>query len=725
MKLIKCYIDNFGKLSDKEFIFKDGLNEIREDNGSGKSTLAAFIKAMLFGFSDTKSQKLEENERRKFEPWQGGVFGGSLEFEANNSTYRIERRFSKKASDDSVKIFDTGTGKELPKESEEVGRIIFGIDREGFERTVFFSDKIFSEKNENPTIAAKLSDLSGVSFDMPSLKSALELLEEQRKFYHKQSGSGAIDEVSEQRSILEFKYRELEELGKRHEADAIHLSALRKKQAELAELELKARAQKEKNSLSLALRDQYNEKLLKLSQEKEKLENIKTSFPSDIPKDDELDELAMMEREKSSLSEKLSEFESILPQILEEKAMLKNSSEELEKTAELELKLCEKRKLITSKSDPGRASGATRLPIFICASIFLLLLGIILGVLTNPFLYLTASLAVLPMLVYSSKKKREDKKRAADISALDTEIAELEKRSQAIAEKLEFVYTGTDGLSKSISERLERIEGMLKERERILYEHRRLSERLTAQYSQNGAENLSALRSRVSLYKNTEILVSAIEDEISRFKEKYKLEENKTEPQEILPEIDEITEKLKQINAEISVLAGKYSADENELEAIDEISAKIDELRSCEQKYKESFETVKLTKKYLELAREKMNARYLGKTMDSFKKYTALISDEHGDFGMDTNFVLTRREGGQSRPKNAYSKGTRELYELALRLSLADSLYENELPFIILDDPFAYFDDTKLERAKEMLGTLSEKKQIIYLTPSENRCVNS
>ena len=98
MRLIKCYIDNFGKLSEKEYTFSEGLNTVRADNGEGKSTLAAFIKAMLFGFTDTKSQKLEENERRKFEPWSGGRFGGSLEFESGGKAYRIERVFSKKAS---------------------------------------------------------------------------------------------------------------------------------------------------------------------------------------------------------------------------------------------------------------------------------------------------------------------------------------------------------------------------------------------------------------------------------------------------------------------------------------------------------------------------------------------------------------------------------------------------------------------------------------------------
>ena len=41
------------------------------------------------------------------------------------------------------------------------------------------------------------------------------------------------------------------------------------------------------------------------------------------------------------------------------------------------------------------------------------------------------------------------------------------------------------------------------------------------------------------------------------------------------------------------------------------------------------------------------------------------------------------------------SRGMRDLYNLAVRFALIDSLYENEEPFVILDDPFIAFDDAK------------------------------
>ena len=50
MKILSCYIANFGCIKNKEYKFNEHLNSFCEDNGQGKSTLAAFIRAMFYGF---------------------------------------------------------------------------------------------------------------------------------------------------------------------------------------------------------------------------------------------------------------------------------------------------------------------------------------------------------------------------------------------------------------------------------------------------------------------------------------------------------------------------------------------------------------------------------------------------------------------------------------------------------------------------------------------------
>ena len=113
MKILRAYIENFGKLSKKEFNFNDGFNIILEENGYGKTTLATFIKSMFYGMKSSTKKILDENEKRKYDPWQGGNYGGFLEFSIGDKEYRVERFFGKKDSEDTFSIINLKTGKGL------------------------------------------------------------------------------------------------------------------------------------------------------------------------------------------------------------------------------------------------------------------------------------------------------------------------------------------------------------------------------------------------------------------------------------------------------------------------------------------------------------------------------------------------------------------------------------------------------------------------------------
>ena len=56
-----------------------------------------------------------------------------------------------------------------------------------------------------------------------------------------------------------------------------------------------------------------------------------------------------------------------------------------------------------------------------------------------------------------------------------------------------------------------------------------------------------------------------------------------------------------------------------------------------------------------------------------------------------------------------------------MRLSLIDSLFESEKPFVILDDPFVNLDKTKIKNAINMLKNVSKKYQLIYFICHESR----
>ena len=139
MKLLRLSVENFGKLSGYDWELESGLNTVCQDNGFGKSTLAAFIKAMLYGLPASTKRNLDKNERKKYLPWQGGAYGGSLEFECALGAFRIERFFGAKEANDEFRLFDLTTNKPSEVFSADVGIELFGIDAEGFARSAFLS----------------------------------------------------------------------------------------------------------------------------------------------------------------------------------------------------------------------------------------------------------------------------------------------------------------------------------------------------------------------------------------------------------------------------------------------------------------------------------------------------------------------------------------------------------------------------------------------------------
>ena len=136
-----------------------------------------------------------------------------------------------------------------------------------------------------------------------------------------------------------------------------------------------------------------------------------------------------------------------------------------------------------------------------------------------------------------------------------------------------------------------------------------------------------------------------------------------------------------------------------------------------------SLEVIKKTSLYLKEACDNITSKYLGKTKEKFEEYSKLITGIDGDYTLNTSFELMRTERGESHGIESYSRGTRDLYALSLRLALIDALYENEAPFIIMDDPFIALDDTRLEKAKDMLKSIGKTKQILYFTCAKSRAI--
>ena len=795
MKLIECYIENFGKLSQKTVKFSDGLNAFIGDNGEGKTTLTVFIKAMLYGIGDTKKTSLEENDRKHYLPWDGSRAGGSLTFSAGGGTYRIVRTFGKRAAEDTFAIYDEARGREAVGFSESVGVQLFGIDARGFERTVFLSERNLTPESDHTSITEKLSKLVGTDGSSGILDEAEEVLDEQRRYYRKKGGGGLIADTRVELSRIESELEGLDEAERRLEKNREKYEESKKA---LAEASAKREALSKRDEAMKLRRATagYSERIkamkCELTDAVRRKEELIGYFSQGLPTLEELDRVNDKIRESKRLLSPTGESAADTEyRGLREYFSARVSEAEVEQARLELLRFDEARgKAPTAEEERAEKAFAGRAPdpvdmerlralsqrkvrrglggLLLTLGILMALCGGALGTFLAREAYILCPVGIVTLLIgmialvrRGAKRRRAERELRELIASLG--VSELYQRMPPAesAEELLALYP--------LSGRLQSFDKILAFLDKfdargcanpIFYAREVLKKYDRYRQLSAGREfREEARRSEISRAKQ-------LEDEAREFLAKYKTSSDDPvgEIRERLMEYSRLTELIRskrQDVASLSAVGGTELSDNlydtedtsgldaTELEgAITALQRELGELerqmsydRECAEgrsallserarlsdaiaEYERNYNTIQLTAEYLRRAGENMTSRYLGKTKESFAKYSSLISRETAEFDMDTGFSVSRREGALSHSTESYSRGMRDLYRLSARLALIDSLYESETPFIILDDPFASFDDGKVSSALALVERLAVDRQIIYFTCSRSRALD-
>ena len=198
MKLISMHVDNFGGLRSYDYDFSEGLNVILQDNGWGKTTMAAFLKAMLYGFDSKRSKDITENERKKYYPWQGGSYGGTLDFEAEKNNYRIYRTFGLTSKGDSVRVVNLDKNITARIDPTKIGETLFKLDANAFQRSVFINQNGLSMDNAASSIHTRLNSIVSQANDVAAFDGAITALTQQVKIYEKTGSRGLIADINRQ-----------------------------------------------------------------------------------------------------------------------------------------------------------------------------------------------------------------------------------------------------------------------------------------------------------------------------------------------------------------------------------------------------------------------------------------------------------------------------------------------------------------------------------------------
>lgn len=700
MKLIRCYIENFGKLKNQEISFSDGCNVCCRENGWGKSTLAAFLKVMFYGFDHERSRDDYSSERRRYRPWQGGVYGGSLVFEQNGRQYRVTRTFGRKEKEDSFVLREETTNLISHDFSEKLGEELFGIDSQSFGKTIFLEQRE-DDLSVTDQIHAKIGNFTETLDDMRYYEQADARLNDRINALNPGRKTGMLYKQKEQIQQMEVK------LAGKKNLEAALQGLMEKKEQTFKELEegreeIRRWNQRRKKESEQKEAEAWKEKWNRFEQEyhlrRAQAQKARTVFPGRIPGWEELEE-KLEQCVRLAACEKMREVCQL--------------TEEEKKNLSLSFR-------IFSEEDEGRSSDADtqrfskkekkwKIPLFLGGIFFLC--GFFCLMKTAFFGVLFLGIGV--GLLLAAAMRRQNQKTAKEYEKFLKE----QGRKESAKKEYERLLQKKTQYEEALREEEKRKKSMLEFFASLQIEPQKREE---------WQEQLLRLRSSLESYEHAEKEAKRAEREFAAFQEK----EKRVQVERILAIQEDVPEKEEE-ELQIQMEEGQRKLAKTEQE-IQDCLQQLQELGQLEEQRKLlleeyeqgllKFERLKKTKEYLAKAKAGYTAKYRNPLMESFSSYYKMLTGETADgYRLDANLCLTREELGDQREMKYLSQGWRNLTALCMRVALVDAMYQKELPFLIFDDPFVHLDQKKTEAGKAFLSKLSKKYQIIYFTCHESR----
>lgn len=781
MKLLSCHIENFGKLSGFDYEFQDGLNTIKEENGFGKTTFASFIKAMFYGMEIKKNTKMLL-DRKKYQPWQGGAFGGSIVFEVNNKKYRLERFFGKKEIEDTFKIYDLSTNLETNDFTQNIGEELFKLNKEAYERSTFISGQNI-ETSMNDSINAKLGNILENENDINTSEQAIKVLEEAIKNYKKTGGRGEINEKILEKSKLEKKLEQskIDEkaLQERIDIQEKIRQTLKEKENEQENLKKLLTLKIEEEAKNAKL-ENYKIMQNNLQESRKQLKQYEDFFQAGDPTEEELDALIekclLLERYKTQIKnyemgftsqaeietlKQLFENKEIAEEIINQKISEYHNSNNIKSQVERnEEKIANLNREKAMVNTELRKEKKVKWGL-VLSSILGILIGI-LGLVSHLFAisFVGIGVGVLAIIVLIIRIKALRKKEKAyqaqekeqqELLTIQQNLKQEEQQLQRSIEqflnqytkqpsnldvvlqlteiKTNFMrYQDLQNSMRASLEKQEEIKHKLKELEESIQVYLlKYFKEITTSYV-NASQELKMKKSEWMRQKQDYEAKLKIKEDYEKTNDLKQLENQENDQKivqfdknEIEEKIDDLTKEINKLNDEKNYNKNQIEVLESNLETVFDLENELEELEQKIEEMKENCTILEKTKKYLETAKDQFSSHYLKGMKESFMKNLKIINGEEMDINLDVNLNVQINEQGSNKELRYFSTGYKDLIYICMRLSLIDSLFEKEKPFIILDDPFVNLDENKIKNATNLLKNIAQEYQIIYFICHESR----
>ena len=735
MKFLSCHIVGFGKFTDAHFDFSKNPFVLFGENGYGKTTLTAFLECMLYGMDSGRSKNLAENPRVKYEPFTGGGYGGSLTLSHAGKTYRIERSFGKTPSADTTKIYDRNNMLcyDFGEKGETLGETLIGVNRESYRRSVYLPQNEWRGGGLPDGLRGKLLALLSARASDGNAGDALERLENAERALRakRRPAKGKLDELDER--LLQNGEAQTECIRAGEYARSLRGQIAEKKmerrqiKTELTAVEnqleecAKAEYRAAQDTLRADLQAQANKS-------QNTLNETQAFFKETSPKTVNVSGLKEatarfyeLEEEIRGLQSATAEYETLARERAETQAKLSACQTTLRS---FETLLKEKAPTSPKEKKPKKEKGAgVLLLLSIAACVFgaikraaspllgwlcivlggALGLSALVGVIKNAFLKKKTTNA-LPVFEneqlneeYRSTKAEETRLQSR-LTALQTEIEPSDRARLELQEK----QAAQTAVQRGIDHFLSHFPfGEIYDyRAAIASLEEKIARHETAQ------AELTAITARLN-----ELPPSAPDFSALTVEDTPRLQSEKRR----LQGVDE------RLSRELADLFSALQTQETRAYALADHKAEETKLLEEKTRLENRLFAIKTAKELLLRARANMATRYLDPVEKKCRYYLQEMGFALGEslrFTGDGEPLL--EETGGFRPIGYYSEGLQTLIDFCVRVALFETALPNDCP-LILDDPFENLDDEKCARAKALVKTLGEKRQVLYFTCKKER----
>ena len=296
MRIVKLWLDGYGRFVGRQLHLGDGLQIIAGPNEQGKSTVLAFIGDMLYGQKRSASQRLYEESNEMRRPWADpGNYAGRMAYVLDNG-HEIEIRRIFERQHESVQVYDRTIARDVTDQFPKLRNreSTFAEHHLGLTKAVFLNTATITymtlenlgDSEALGQIRERILSLADSAEESSTSEAALAVLESRITLIGRPTARtralpaarARLEELDREHATCTAVRQEIAELEDRREAVTASIKALEQRrsacQVELAALEWADRAGR------LATADRYQQEIDDITQVCFSLSGVR-EFPAD------------------------------------------------------------------------------------------------------------------------------------------------------------------------------------------------------------------------------------------------------------------------------------------------------------------------------------------------------------------------------------------------------------------------------------------------------------